>query len=82
MMIFGYRSVLGVLMYRGFTLQQFTDQCFGNIGSSCKGIQMPVHYGSPDLNFVTISSTMATQMPQAVGSAYAYKRYAILNTYS
>jgi len=35
---------------------------------------MPVHYGSADLNFVTISSTLATQMPQAVGSAYAFKR--------
>ncbi len=66
--------ILGVLIYRGFKLQQFIDQCFGNADSSCKGIQMPVHYGSPELNFVTISSTMATQMPQAVGSAYAYKR--------
>ena len=25
---------------------------------------MPVHYGSKDLNFVTISSPLATQMPQ------------------
>ena len=61
-------------MYRGFKLSQFTDQCFGNFKSSCKGIQMPIHYGSKELNFVTISSTMGTQMPQAVGSAYAYKR--------
>lgn len=35
---------------------------------------MPIHYGSRDLSFVTISSTIAIQMPQAVGSAYAYKR--------
>ena len=35
---------------------------------------MPVHYGSKDLNFVTISSPLSTQMPQAVGAAYAYKR--------
>jgi len=68
------KFLLGVLMYRGFKLRQFIDQCFGNANASCKGIQMPVHYGSPDLHFVTISSTMATQMPQAVGSAYAYKR--------
>jgi 2-oxoisovalerate dehydrogenase E1 component alpha subunit len=32
------------------------------------------HYGSKELNFVTISSTIATQMPQAVGAAYAFKR--------
>ena len=62
-------------MYRGYKLHQFIDQCFGNSGASCKGVQMPVHYGSTELNFVTISSTLATQMPQAVGSAYAYKRY-------
>ncbi|CAF0974686.1 unnamed protein product [Adineta steineri] len=64
----------GVLMYRGFTLHDFINQCFGNINSPCKGIQMPIHYGSKELNFVTISSTMATQMPQAVGSAYTYKQ--------
>lgn len=35
---------------------------------------MPVHYGSKELNFVSISSPLATQMPQAVGAAYAVKR--------
>jgi 2-oxoisovalerate dehydrogenase E1 component alpha subunit len=39
-----------------------------------KGRQMPVHYGSNKLNFVTISSPLSTQMPQAVGSAYGFKR--------
>ncbi|KAL1505747.1 hypothetical protein ABEB36_005238 [Hypothenemus hampei] len=34
---------------------------------------MPVHYGSKDLNYVTISSPLGTQLPQAVGSAYALK---------
>jgi 2-oxoisovalerate dehydrogenase E1 component alpha subunit len=34
---------------------------------------MPVHYGSKRLNFQTISSPLATQIPQAVGSAYAQK---------
>jgi len=51
-------------MWRGFTLDQFMDQCYGNIGDAGLGKQMPVHYGSKDLNFVTISSTLATQMPQ------------------
>ncbi len=66
--------MIGVLMYRGFKLHEFIDQCFGNSRASCKGVQMPVHYGSTNHSFVTISSTLATQMPQAVGSAYAYKR--------
>ncbi|CAM4803634.1 unnamed protein product [Rotaria magnacalcarata] len=70
-----YREA-GILLYRGYKLHQFIDQCMGNARGSCKGIQMPIHYGSKDLNYVTISSTVATQMPQAVGSAYAYKRAA------
>ena len=51
-------------MWRGFTLDQFMNQCYGNRQDAGKGKQMPVHYGSRDLNFVTISSTLATQMPQ------------------
>jgi len=35
---------------------------------------MPVHYGSKELNCVTVSSTLATQMPQASGAGYALKR--------
>ncbi|CAF1214473.1 unnamed protein product, partial [Didymodactylos carnosus] len=73
-LIYGQYREAGVLMYRGFKLHEFIDQCFGNAHASCKGIQMPIHYGSRNLNFVTISSTVATQMPQAVGSAYAFKR--------
>lgn len=36
-------------------------------------LQMPIHYGSRDLNFHTISSTLATQLPHAVGAGYAIK---------
>uniref|UniRef100_A0AAR5PXQ6 2-oxoisovalerate dehydrogenase subunit alpha n=1 Tax=Dendroctonus ponderosae TaxID=77166 RepID=A0AAR5PXQ6_DENPD len=72
-LVYGQYRETGVLMYRGFTLQQFVDQCYGNIDDKGKGKQMPVHYGSKELNFVTISSPLGTQMPQAVGSAYALK---------
>lgn len=34
---------------------------------------MPVHYGAKRLNYQTISSPLATQIPQAVGAAYSYK---------
>ena len=54
----------GVLMYRGFSLDQFMHQCYSNCMDGGKGKQMPVHYGSDELNFVTISSPLATQMPQ------------------
>uniref|UniRef100_A0A1A8NVQ4 2-oxoisovalerate dehydrogenase subunit alpha n=1 Tax=Nothobranchius rachovii TaxID=451742 RepID=A0A1A8NVQ4_9TELE len=64
----------GVLMYRGFPLDLFMAQCYANADDLGKGRQMPVHYGCKDLNFVTISSPLATQIPQAVGAAYAIKR--------
>lgn len=54
----------GVLMWRGFPLDKFMNQCYGNVADEGKGRQMPVHYGSKDLNFVTISSPLGTQMPQ------------------
>lgn len=72
-MVYGQYREAGVLMYRGFTLQNFADQCFSNVGDPAKGRQMPVHYGSKTLNFQTISSPLATQIPQASGAAYAYK---------
>ena len=53
-------------MYRGFGLDQFCHQCYGNSQDLGKGKQMPIHYGSKDLNFITISSPLATQMPQGL----------------
>ncbi|XP_071445239.1 2-oxoisovalerate dehydrogenase subunit alpha, mitochondrial [Hetaerina americana] len=73
-LVFGQYRETGVLMWRGFSLLQFVNQCFGNKRDQGKGKQMPVHYGSKELHFVTISSPLATQLPQAVGAAYAYKR--------
>jgi 2-oxoisovalerate dehydrogenase E1 component alpha subunit len=63
-MVFAQYREPGVLMYRGFTLQQFADQCFSNVDDNGKGRQMPVHYGSAELCFQTISSPLATQIPQ------------------
>eukprot|EP00271_Cylindrocystis_brebissonii_P017353 TRINITY_DN4493_c0_g1_i1.p1 TRINITY_DN4493_c0_g1~~TRINITY_DN4493_c0_g1_i1.p1 ORF type:complete len:514 (+),score=96.95 TRINITY_DN4493_c0_g1_i1:431-1972(+) len=63
----------GVLLWRGFTLQEFADQCLSNCRGHGKGRQMPIHYGSPQLNFHTISSPLATQIPHAVGAAYGLK---------
>ncbi|KAK9047305.1 hypothetical protein V6N11_053152 [Hibiscus sabdariffa] len=49
----------GVLLWRGFSLQEFADQCFGNKADYGKGRQMPIHYGSRKHNFFTISSPIA-----------------------
>ncbi|KAI3739006.1 hypothetical protein L2E82_29343 [Cichorium intybus] len=63
----------GVLLWRGFTLQDFANQCFGNKYDNGKGRQMPIHYGSKKHNYFTIASTVATQIPHAVGAAYSLK---------
>jgi len=34
---------------------------------------MPIHYGTKDLNIVTVSSPLCTQVPQASGAGYAYR---------
>jgi 2-oxoisovalerate dehydrogenase E1 component alpha subunit len=60
-------------MWRGFTLDQFMNQCFTNDRDLGKGRQMPIHYGSKALNYHTISSPLGTQLPQAVGVAYRLK---------
>lgn len=49
----------GVLFWRGFTLQEFANQCFGNKADCGKGRQMPIHYGSNKLNYFTVSATIA-----------------------
>jgi 2-oxoisovalerate dehydrogenase E1 component alpha subunit len=73
-MVFAQYREPGILLWRGFPLQNFADQCFSNIDDLGHGRQMPVHYGSNTYNYQTISSPLATQIPQAVGAAYALKR--------
>ncbi len=73
-----YREA-GLLMWRGFTLEQFCNQCFSNDLDLGKGRQMPVHYGSRALNYQTISSPLGTQITQAVGAAYKFKLDALAN---
>lgn len=60
-------------MYRGFTIAQFLNQCYSNERDLGKGRQMPVHYGSRDLFFQTIASTLTTQLPHAAGAAYGLR---------
>jgi 2-oxoisovalerate dehydrogenase E1 component alpha subunit len=73
-MIMGQYREQGSLAFRGFTVQQFMNQLFSNAEDLGKGRQMPVHYGCADLNFMTISSPLGTQIPQAAGYAYGQKQ--------
>ncbi|EEC07276.1 pyruvate decarboxylase (E-1) alpha subunit, putative, partial [Ixodes scapularis] len=65
-LVFAQYREYGVLLWRDYTLDQTMQQCFATHLDPGKGRQMPIHYGSKDLNFVTISSTLATQMPQDI----------------
>ncbi|EDN99364.1 hypothetical protein SS1G_02218 [Sclerotinia sclerotiorum 1980 UF-70] len=44
-----------------------------------RGRNMPVHYGSKELNIHSISSPLATQIPHAAGAAYALKMQRLSN---
>lgn len=72
-MIMGQYREQAALRYRGFTTEQFMGQLMGNEADLGKGRQMPIHYGSKELNYMTISSPLATQIPQAAGFAYGQK---------
>ncbi len=63
----------GALVYRGYKTEQFMNQMFSNKLDPNKGRQMPIHYGDKALNFMTISSPLGTQIPQASGYAYGQK---------
>jgi len=63
-LVYGQYREAGILVWRGFSLDRFMNQCYGNEFDLGKARQMPVHYGTKDLNFVTISSPLGTQMPQ------------------
>jgi 2-oxoisovalerate dehydrogenase E1 component alpha subunit len=63
----------GAWFWAGYTLEQFLNQLFGNGEDPVKGRQMPVHHSADWLNYVSISSPVGTQIPQAVGTAMAMK---------
>ncbi|KAI1005242.1 2-oxoisovalerate dehydrogenase subunit alpha [Podosphaera aphanis] len=77
--VFSQYREAGVLKQRGFTFKEFMAQLFANMNDPGKGRNMPIHYGSKALNIHTISSPLATQLPQAAGTAYALKLQRLAN---
>ena len=63
----------GAMLLRGFPLVPYLSQVFGNSGDETKGRQMPSHMASRRVNQVSWSSCIGTQLPQAVGAAWAAK---------
>lgn len=67
-----YREFSAAL-FRGMPLQRYMDNMFGNANDPAKGRQMPDHYVWRKANFTSVSSPIGTQIPQAVGAAWAAK---------
>ena len=63
----------GAALMRGYPLVDYISQCMGNSLDGTKGRQMPSHYCYRPANFVSWSSCIATQIPHAVGAAWAMK---------
>ncbi len=63
-----------VMLVRGFPLDAFIAQVFGNSGDVLKGRQMPSHHSGRSVNQVSWSSCIGPQIPQAVGTAFAMKK--------
>ena len=67
-----YRE-FGAALLRGFPLQRYVDNMFGNANDPAKGRQMPDHYTCVEARFGSISSPIGTQMTHSVGFAWAAK---------
>jgi pyruvate dehydrogenase E1 component alpha subunit/2-oxoisovalerate dehydrogenase E1 component alpha subunit len=62
-----------VMLARGFPLRAFIAQVFGNAGDVLKGRQMPSHPSGRAVHQVSWSSCIGSQIPQAVGAAWAMR---------
>ncbi len=61
----------GAALLRGMPLAAYVCELLGNAGDVMLGHQMPCHEAWRPALFASISSPIATQIPQAVGAAWA-----------
>jgi pyruvate dehydrogenase E1 component alpha subunit len=61
----------GIMLLRGFPLARYLAQLFGNAADVLKGRQMPSHMSGKQVHQVSWSSAIGTQLPHAVGAAWA-----------
>jgi 2-oxoisovalerate dehydrogenase E1 component alpha subunit len=67
-----YREV-GAALYRGYPLQTYLDNMYGNANDVVKGRQMPDHITARSVHFGSVTAPIGTQITHAVGFAWAAK---------
>ncbi|MBP2687469.1 MAG: 2-oxoisovalerate dehydrogenase subunit alpha, partial [Deltaproteobacteria bacterium] len=75
----------GVGLMRGYPVSALIGQIVGRATDATRGRQMPNHWCDRSIRLVSVSSPVATQLPHAVGAAWAAKvrgeRVAVLTTF-
>lgn len=64
---------MGVSLWRGTTVKEMVCQLIGNSGDVLLGRQMPCHFSDKKVRTVAWSSVIGTQLPHAMGAAWASK---------
>lgn len=72
-LIYEYYRDMPFMIHRGVPIETILDQIFGNSEDHSKGRQMPSHYSAKEFKFMSVQSPVATNLPIAVGAAYALK---------
>jgi pyruvate dehydrogenase E1 component alpha subunit len=60
-------------LYRGLPLEKYIAQLLGTAHDASRGRQMPCHIGAAAIRHISTSSCVASQIPHAVGLAWAAK---------
>lgn len=63
-----------IMLVRGFPIARYIAQIFGNSYDNLKGRMQPSHMSAKSVRQVSWSSCISTQLPQAVGAAWAAKK--------
>lgn len=61
----------GAALARGIPVRALVDHLFGNAADHVRGRNLPPEYSFREVNFVSVSAPVGTQVPQAVGAAWA-----------
>ncbi|CDI81447.1 mitochondrial branched-chain alpha-keto acid dehydrogenase E1, putative, partial [Eimeria acervulina] len=67
-----YRE-LGVLLMKGFKIEEVLGQLLSTKRDESKGRQMPISYSQHTLGIHTICTPLTTQVPHSMGAGYAFR---------